>query len=67
MGQAVQGGRGIITGWGLFLNDKEVATGKLKDVKDSILYTGEIEGKTKQQFKYYVWVTSDVEKESIYE
>ena len=53
--------------YALFLDDKEVATGKLKDVKDSILYTGEIEGKTKQQFKFYVWVTSDVEKESIYE
>ena len=23
MGQAVAGGRGIVTGWGLFLNDKE--------------------------------------------
>ena len=53
--------------YSLYLDDKEVSTGKLKDVKDNILFTGEIEGKTKQQYKLYIWVTTEVEKESIYE
>lgn len=51
----------------LYLNDKEVSSGKLKDIKDNILYTGEIEGKTKQKYKLYIWVNSEVEKESVYE
>lgn len=51
----------------LKLNDKEVASGKLKDIKNNILYTGDIEGKTKQKYKLYVWVTTDVEKDAIYE
>ena len=53
--------------YSLYLEDKEVVSGKLKDIKDNILYTGEIEGKTKQKYKLYVWVTSEVEKESNYE
>jgi hypothetical protein len=51
----------------LYLNDKEIKSGKLKDIKDNILYTGEIEGKTKQRYKLYIWVNSEVEKESVYE
>ena len=43
----------------LKLDDKEVASGSLKDVKDNILYTGEIEGKTKQNYKFYIWVIVD--------
>ena len=53
--------------YSLYLNDTEVVDGKLNDIKDNILYTGEIEGKTKQKFKLYIWVTKEVEKESIYE
>lgn len=53
--------------YALQLNDKEVTSGKLKDLKDNILYTGEIEGKTKQNYKLFIWVTEEVEKESIYE
>lgn len=53
--------------YSLHLEDKEVTTGKLNDIKDNILYTGEIEGKTKQKYKLYIWVTNDVEKESVYE
>ena len=51
----------------LYLDDKEIKSGKLKDVKDNILYTGEINGKTKQRYKLYIWVNSEVEKESVYE
>lgn len=51
----------------LYLNDKEIKSGKLKDIKDNILYTGEIEGKTKQRYKLYIWVNTEVEKESVYE
>ena len=43
----------------LKLDDKEITSGKLKDVKDNILYTGEIEGKTKQNYKLYIWVIVD--------
>ena len=53
--------------YSLYLSDKEISSGKLKDIKDNILYTGEIEGKTKQRYKLYIWVNSEVEKESIYE
>ena len=51
----------------LCLDDKEVSSGKLKDVKDNILYTGEILGKTKQKYKLYIWVTDEVDKEDNYE
>lgn len=51
----------------LCLDDKEVLSGKLKDVKDNVLYTGEILGKTKQKYKLYIWVTEEVAKEDNYE
>ncbi len=51
----------------LYLNDKEIKSGKLKDIKDNILYTGEIEGKTKQRYKLYIWVNSEVDEKDIYE
>lgn len=51
----------------LYLDDKEVTKGNLGDIKDNILYTGEIEGKSKQKYKLYIWVISEVEKDSIYE
>ena len=43
----------------LKLDDEEVTSGSLKDVKDNILYTGEIEGNTKQNYKLYIWVIVD--------
>ncbi len=51
----------------LYLDDKEITSGKLKDIKDNILYTGEILGKTKQKYKLYIWVNNEVEKDSVYE
>ena len=51
----------------LKLDDKEVASGKMKDIKDNILYTGEIEGNTKQTYKLYIWVIDDVKEDAIYE
>ena len=53
--------------YSLYMDDKETGSGKLKDIKDNILYTGEIEGKTKQKFKLYIWVVNDVSKEATYE
>lgn len=53
--------------YALYLEDKEVKTGKLSDIKDNILYTGEIEGKTKQKYKLYIWVISEVDEKSVYE
>ena len=51
----------------LKLDDKEVTSGKLKDIKNNILYTGEIEGKTKQNYKLYIWVIEEVTKDDNYE
>lgn len=51
----------------LLLDDKEVSSGKLGDIKDNVLYTGEIEGKTKQKYKLYIWVFREVDKEAKYE
>ena len=53
--------------YALYQDEKEVISGKMKDIKNNILYTGEINGKTKQKYKLYIWVTEEVEKESIYE
>ena len=53
--------------YALKLDDKEVTSGKLKDIKDNVLYTGEIEGNKKQNFKLYIWVTTDVSKDDNYE
>ena len=51
----------------LLLDDVEVSAGKLKDIKDNVLYTGEILGKTKQRYKLYIWVYKEVDKEAKYE
>jgi len=53
--------------YSLLLNEKEVASGKLENIKDNVLYTGEIEGNSKQEFKLYVWVIDEVETDSLYE
>lgn len=53
--------------YSLYLDDKEVTSGKLKDIKDNILYTGEIEGNTKQTYKLYIWVIDEVKEDAIYE
>ena len=53
--------------YSLYLGEKEVSTGKLKDIKNNVLYTGDIEGNTKQKYKLYIWVNTDVDKEAIYE
>ena len=51
----------------LKLDDKEISSGKLKDIKNNVLYTGEIEGKTKQKYKLYIWTTKDYDEKDIYE
>ncbi len=53
--------------YSLKLDDQEITSGKLKDVQDNILYTGEIEGKTTQNYKLYIWVIDEVDKEDNYE
>ena len=53
--------------YSLYLDEKEVTSGKLSDIKNNILYTGEINGNTKQKYKLYIWVIKEVEKDSIYE
>ena len=53
--------------YSLHLDDKEVTTGVLSDIKDNVLYEGEITGNTKQKYKLYIWVNSDVDEEDTYE
>lgn len=51
----------------LLLNDEEIQTGKLSDIKDNILFTHYIEGMSEQEYKLYIWVTDIVSEESKYE
>lgn len=51
----------------LYLDDQEITSGKLGEIKNNVLYTGEILGKTKQKYKLYIWVIKDQEKEANYE
>ncbi len=50
--------------YALLLDDKEISSGKLSDIKEDVLYQGEIEGHTKQDYKLYIWVIKEVEEES---
>lgn len=51
----------------LLLDDKEISEGKLKDIKNNVLYTYEIEGNVTQKYKLYIWVHDDVKEEDKYE
>lgn len=53
--------------YALYLEDKEIVSGKLSNIKDNVLYEGEINGKTKQKYKLYIWVTSEETKDDVYE
>ena len=48
----------------LYLNDKEVKSGKISDIKD-VLYTSNIGLKKKDYYKLYIYLTKEV-KEPIY-
>ena len=50
----------------LNLNNEDKTEGNLSDIKDDILYTGEIDGNTKQDFKLYIWCVDEVEDDSIF-
>lgn len=54
--------------YSLYLDDKEIKTGKLKDIKDNILYTYEINADTKQEYKLYIWANEEANVEKpVYE
>ena len=53
--------------YSLYLDDKEITSGKLSNIDKNVLYTGEIGGNTKQKYKLYIWVISEVDEESVYE
>ncbi len=53
--------------YSLYLEDKEVISGKLSEIKDNIIYTGEINGNTKLKYKLYIWVNSEVDEKDTYE
>ena len=53
--------------YSLYLEDDEIISGNLSKIKDNILYTGEINGNTKQKYKLYIWVVSDVDEKDTYE
>jgi len=50
--------------YALYLGDKKVVSDELKNIKDNILYTYEIDGKTKQKYELYIWVSKDLPEES---
>ena len=45
----------------LLLNDKEVVSNKLTNIKDDVLYTYEINGSEKQNYKLYIWVNNELD------
>ena len=51
----------------LFLDDKEIVTGSLNEIKNDVLYTGEIGGNTKQKYKLYIWATEELDEKDTYE
>jgi len=53
--------------YALFLGDKKIASDELKNIKDNILYTYEIDGKTKQKYELYIWVSKDFPLEEVKE
>ena len=54
--------------YSLYLDDKEVKTGKLKDLKENILYTYEVNANTKQDYKLYIWANEEENVENpVYE
>jgi len=53
--------------YALFLEDKEIVTDLLKNIKNNVLYTGQIKGNTKQKYKLYIWVKEDVDEKDTYE
>lgn len=44
----------------LYLNDKEVKEGNLKDLKDNLLYETKIEKKKTDTYKLYVYLTKEI-------
>ena len=48
------------------INDKEIKSGKLNDLSKDILYNGEIDGNTKQDFKLYIWSNKDYQEEDVF-
>lgn len=53
--------------YALYLDDKEIQNGELIEITKNILYTGSIDGNKTQKYKLYIWVSEEVEKDSIYE
>ena len=44
----------------LYLSDKIVSEGKLKDLNNDILYTSYIDGKQEQEYSLYIWVSEEL-------
>ena len=51
----------------LYLDEKEIKEGHLKDIKDNILYTYSINANTIQKYDLYIWSTIDQKEDSTYE
>lgn len=50
--------------YSLYKDDVKTSFGHLSDLKDDLLYTYEIEGETDQEYKLYIWVGEDEEKDT---
>ena len=51
----------------LYLDEKEIKEGHLKDINDNLLYTYEINANTTQKYDLYIWSSVDQKDESTYE
>ncbi len=49
--------------YALYLDEKEIKEGHLKDVKNNILYNYEINANTTQKYDLYIWNTVEEEKD----
>lgn len=50
----------------LYINSQEVANKKLNEIKDDVLYQGNIDKNTKLEFKLYIWSNKDYQDEDLY-
>lgn len=53
--------------YALYLDEKEIKEGHLKDIKDNLLYTYEINANTTQKYDLYIWSSVDQKEDSKYE
>lgn len=51
----------------LMLDEKEVSSGTLSNIKNNVLYTYEIDKNSKQKYDLYIWCTENQDEKSTFE